>query len=140
MSLLCARTAMAEPDGLVIDAMIELLDFTEYQGGNLLPEQIPAADYSNLFVVDVRRPEDFAHDHIPGAVHIEWRQLVARRTELPRDKTVLVYCNTGSLSAQGAFALKLSGYDNVKVLTGGYDSWKAKGGLAANERAANPRL
>ena len=124
----------------VIDAMAEYLEFAEYQGGNLLPEQIPASKYENLRIIDTRRPEDYEKDHIPGAVNIEWRQLIARMDEIPHDKTVLVYCNTGSLSAQGAFALKLAGMGNVKVLTGGYDSWKAKGGLEAYERLSNPRF
>lgn len=124
----------------VIEAMIEYLDFTEYQGGNLLPEQIPASEYKNFHIIDTRRAEDFAKDHIPGAFNIEWRQLVSRLDEIPSDKTVLVYCNTGSLSAQGAFALKLAGLENVKVLTGGFNSWKAKGGLEAYARASNPRF
>lgn len=123
-----------------LDAMLEYLEFAEYQGGNLLPEQIPAAEYPNLHIVDGRRPEDFAIDRIPGAVNIEWRQLLARRDELPRDRPVLVYCNTGSLSAQAAFALKVAGHDNVKILTGGFDGWKAKGGLQAYDRASSPRL
>lgn len=123
-----------------LDSMVELLEFTEYQGGNLLPEQIPADDYASLFIIDARRAEDFALDRIPGAVHIEWRQVLARRDEIPRDKTVLVYCNTGSLSAQAAFALKVIGYSNVKVLTGGFVGWQSKGGMDAYERAANPRF
>lgn len=137
--LLVFTPALAE-DEPVIEPMLEFMEFTGYQGGNLLPEQIPASEYKNLYVIDTRRAQDYEKDHIPGAVHIEWRQLIARRDEIPRDKTVLVYCNTGSLSAQGAFALKLAGWDNVKVLTGGYDSWKAKGGLGAYERASNPKL
>jgi len=132
-----APLAAESPD---LEAMQEYLDFAEYQGGNLLPEQIPAAQYPNLHIVDARRPEDYEVDRVPGAVNIEWRQLLARREELPRDRSVLVYCNTGSLSAQAAFALKVAGRDNIKILTGGFDAWKAKGGLQANERASNPRL
>ena len=123
-----------------LEPMIEFMEFTEYQGGNLLPEQIPAGDYASLFIIDGRRAEDFASDHIPGAINIEWRQVLAQREDIPRDKTVLIYCNTGSLSAQAAFALKVIGYSNVKVLTGGFNTWKAKGGVNAHERATNPRL
>jgi len=73
---------------------------------------------------------------IPGAVNIEWRQAVARRGELPKERMVVVYCNSGSLSAQGGFALRLLGYDNVKVLQDGYEGWKAKGGFDAHRRAS----
>ena len=117
------------------DAMVEYLEFAEYQGGNILPEQITRKDWEKLFVIDTRRAEDYEKDHIPGAIHIEWRKLVERREEIPKDLPVIVYCNTGSLSAQGAFALKVLGYENVKILTGGYDQFKAKGGLDAHERA-----
>jgi rhodanese-related sulfurtransferase len=136
---LYSQQAPAE-ESEMIESIIEYLEFAQYQGGNILPEQIPEADWKNFHVIDARRAEDYATDHIPGAVHIEWRSLIDQRNKIPRDKAVIVYCNTGSLSAQGAFALKLVGYDNVKILTGGYDGFKAKGGLQANERARNPRL
>jgi rhodanese-related sulfurtransferase len=53
-------------------------------------------------VPDVREAGRFAKDHIPGAVNIAWRQVFAQRTKLPKDKTVLVYCNTCSFAAQVA--------------------------------------
>jgi rhodanese-related sulfurtransferase len=68
-------------------------------------------------------------------VNIEWRKLPGRRHDIPRDRTVLVYCNTGSLSAQAVFALRLLGWDNVKVLQEGILGWKAKGGFLANQKA-----
>ena len=132
--LACSQPLLAEEESFV-DSIVEYMEFTEYQGGNILPEQIPAADWKNFYVIDTRRAEDYAADHIPEAVHIEWRSLVSRREDIPKDQTVIVYCNTGSLSAQGALALKLIGYENVKVLTGGYNDFKSKGGLQANERA-----
>jgi 3-mercaptopyruvate sulfurtransferase SseA len=49
---------------------------------------------------------------------------------------VLIYCNTGSLSAQAGFALRVAGWSNVRILQGGYQEWLAKGGMQANERAA----
>jgi rhodanese-related sulfurtransferase len=135
IALLAFSPPLLAEDEDIVDAVVEYMEFAEYQGGNILPEQIPAADWKNFYVIDARRAEDFAADHIPGSVHIEWRNLVLSRADIPKDKTVIVYCNTGSLSAQGAFALKLIGYEHVKVLTGGYNDFKAKGGLQASERA-----
>ena len=54
----------------------------------------------------------------------------------PKDKPVLIYCNTGTLSAQAGFALRLAGYENVRILQGGYAEWKAKGGLDAAAKAS----
>jgi rhodanese-related sulfurtransferase len=50
---------------------------------------------------------------------------------------VVVYCNSGSLSAQAVFALRLLGYDNVKVLQDGIEGWKKKGGFEAHARASS---
>jgi rhodanese-related sulfurtransferase len=61
---------------------------------------------------------------------------LAKSGSIPKNKTVLVYCNTGTLSAQAGFALRVSGWDNVKILQGGISEWTAKGGLDANARAA----
>jgi 3-mercaptopyruvate sulfurtransferase SseA len=29
----------------------------------------------------------------------------------------------------------MAGYDNLRILQGGFEEWKAKGGLKANQRA-----
>ncbi|MDP2433107.1 MAG: rhodanese-like domain-containing protein [Pseudomonadota bacterium] len=119
----------------VVKAIEEYVDFAEYGSSLIWPEQIPAEDWNNVFVVDARDAAQFDKGHIPGAINIEWRQAVARRGELPKDRMVVIYCNSGSLSAQAVFALRLLGYDNVKVLQDGYEGWKAKGGFEANTRA-----
>ena len=133
-----AAPARAEENPAVVDALSGYLDFAEYGGSLILPEQIPAGDWKKVFVVDARDAAQYAKEHIPGAVNIEWRQAVARRAELPRDRTVVVYCNSGSLSAQAVFALRLLGYDNVKVLQDGFEGWKKKGGFDAYARANQP--
>ena len=49
---------------------------------------------------------------------------------------MLLYCNTGTLSAQAGFALRVAGYDNVHILQGGFAEWKAKGGFDAAAKGA----
>ena len=44
----------------------------------------------------------------------------------------------GAVAARAVFALRLLGYDNVKVLQDGIESWKAKGGFDAHARANQP--
>ncbi|MCU7864419.1 MAG: rhodanese-like domain-containing protein [Candidatus Thiodiazotropha sp. (ex Lucinoma borealis)] len=133
--ILTACTVMAQEEHQVVDAMEEYLDFVDYGGGAIFPEQIPEKDWENIFIVDARNGTQYEKEHIPGAVNIEWRQLLARRSELPRDKTILVYCNTGTLSAQAGFALRLAGFDNINILQGGIREWREKGGFKAYERA-----
>ncbi|MHB0975122.1 MAG: rhodanese-like domain-containing protein [Thiobacillus sp.] len=133
-----AAPARAEVNPAVVDALSGYMDFAEYGGSLIRPEQIPADDWKKVFIVDARDAAQYAREHIPGAVNIEWRQAVARRAELPADRMVVVYCNSGSLSAQAVFALRLLGYDNVKVLQDGIEGWKAKGGFEAHARAGRP--
>lgn len=110
------------------------MDFADYGGATILPEQIPEAEWKKFVIVDARDADQFAREHIPGAINIEWRQALARRGELPKDKPVLVYCNTGSLSAQAGLALRVAGMDNVRILQGGFAEWKAKGGFDSHRR------
>jgi rhodanese-related sulfurtransferase len=134
--LLLPFTAYADEKPAVIDALSEYMDFSDYGSSLILPEQIPAEEWKNVMLIDARDAAQFDKDHIPGAINIEWRQTVARRKEIPKNKLVVVYCNSGTLSAQSVFVLRLLGWDNVKVLQGGLDGWKAKGGFEANKRAA----
>lgn len=52
-------------------------------------------------------------------------------------KPVLIYCNTGSLSAQVGFALCVVGWDNVKILQGGLQEWAAKGCFDASAKTTD---
>ena len=91
-----------------------------------------------LPVIDVRSPLEFEKGHIPGAINMDWRQVLAKRHTIPKDKPVLIYCNTGSLSAQAGFALRVAGWENVRILQGGMEEWKAKGGFDAAAKATAP--
>lgn len=138
LSLLIAfntSLAMADNKAIVIDEMVGYLDFVDYGGGVIFAEQIPEEEYKKMFIIDARDKGQFDKSHIPGAVNIEWRQVLNKRNEIPKNKPVLIYCNTGSLSAQAGFALRMAGYDNLRILQGGFEEWKAKGGLKANQRA-----
>ena len=129
-------TALAE-DKAAISAMEAYFDFSEYEGGTILPEQIPAEDWKNIHVVDTRDAEQFQQAHIPGAVNIDWRKVLGQRSKLPENKMVLLYCNAGTLSSQAAIALRVAGMENVRILQGGFTEWKAKGGFEANKIATH---
>lgn len=129
-------TARADAKAAAIDEMAGYLEFVDYGGATIFPEQIPADQYARMLVIDARDAAQFGREHIPGAINIEWRQVLARSSQIPKDKPVLIYCNTGSLSAQAGFALRVAGWDNVRILQGGYAEWQAKGGLGAYARAA----
>jgi rhodanese-related sulfurtransferase len=133
---LAPMPARADDRNEAVKGMEEYLDFVDYGGATIFPEQIPKEDWKRFHVIDARDAGQFAKDHIPGAINLEWRQVLAKRASIPKDKSVLIYCNTGSLSAQAGFALRVAGYENVRILQGGYAEWKAKGGFDAATKAA----
>jgi len=130
-----AGPAFADSKAAVIDEMAGYLEFVDYGGGVIFAEQIPRSEYPKMMIIDARDAGQFAKSHIPGAVNIEWRKVLEQRAKIPKDRMVLIYCNTGSLSAQAGFALRVAGYENVKILQGGFEEWKAKGWLDANAKA-----
>jgi rhodanese-related sulfurtransferase len=110
-------------DNPAIEAMQEYMDFANYEAGIIVPEQLSQEVFESILFIDTRDEGQYKAGTIPGAVNIEWRQVLARRDEIPADRKVVLFCNTGSLSAQAAFALRVAGLDNVLVLQTGLSGW-----------------
>ena len=136
-ALLAAPMAHADNKAIATDEMEAYLEFVDYGGGVIFAEQIPKDEWPKMMVIDARDAAQFAKGHIPGAVNMDWRQVLAKRSTIPKNKPVLIYCNTGSLSAQAGFALRVAGWDNVRILQGGMEEWKAKGGFDAASKATS---
>lgn len=110
-----AAPVMAQ--GAAIDAMQEYMMFSEYEAGIILP-------FETALFVDTRDAGQFEEGTIPGAVNIEWRDVLDRIDEIPEDRMTILFCNTGSLSAQAAFALRVAGRLNVVVMQTGFTGWQ----------------
>jgi rhodanese-related sulfurtransferase len=133
--LFAVSSVMANDKAKLIDELSAYLEFVDYGGGTIFAEQIPKSEYAKMMIIDARDAAQYAKEHIPGAINMEWRQVMAKSADIPKNKPVLIYCNTGSLSAQAGFALRVSGWENVRILQGGFSEWKSKGGLDANAKA-----
>lgn len=82
------------------------------------------AEDADAFVVDVHTP---AQTQIPGTdIFIPFDQIKENKSTLPKDKTtpILVYCRSGSMSAQASEEIAALGYTNVYDLDGGTDAYK----------------
>jgi rhodanese-related sulfurtransferase len=88
-------------------------------------------DNEGKFLVDVRSPEEFARGSVPGAVNIPIEQLRERLDELPREKTILAYCQVGQRGYLATRVLAQRGF-NVANLSGGYTTYKQV--MAAREQ------
>lgn len=79
---------------------------------------------SNLKIVDVREPAEYAFSRIPGAVSIPLGELELRFNELNQEEEIYVICRTGNRSDMAAQLLKDKGYTNVKNVVSGMVDWK----------------
>lgn len=80
----------------------------------------------NLFLLDVRQPEEYKQGHIAGSKLIPLGELSNRLKEIPQDKEILCICRSGSRSSMAASQLAQAGYKVIN-LSGGMMSWSAAG-------------
>ena len=75
-------------------------------------------------IVDVRRPDEFAAGHIPGAICIPNETIESEQPEelTDLDQVILIYCRSGNRSKQAAQKLFDMGYTNVYEF-GGINDW-----------------
>ncbi len=117
------------------------------------PENSPLVDYdtirtalddSDTVVVDTREAWEFEEGHLPGAVNLDWRDLVdddtrglkppAELSEIlagvgitPGDR-VLLYCNTARRISHTYVVLRSLGYDDLGFYEGSLTEWTERGG------------
>ena len=84
-------------------------------------------DEKNYIILDVRRPDEYAEGHIPGAINIPNEEIgTAEISELPdKAQLILVYCRSGRRSKEAAEKLAGLGYTNIVEL-GGILDWKGE--------------
>ena len=108
------------------EEIIGYMDFAPYDAGIIMPGAFEKDVYDAVYLIDTRDAAQYEKATIPGAVNIEWREIPSRLDEIPTDKKVVLFCNTGSLSAQATFAARVLGMENVVVLQEGYIGWRYK--------------
>ena len=82
------------------------------------------ASESNYIILDVRRADEFAEKHIPGAINVANESIGTEEIpELPnKGQLILVYCRSGNRSKNAAQKLANLGYTNI-VEFGGIIYW-----------------
>ena len=93
--------------------------------------QVPSVTASDVqddaYLLDVREPDEWTAGHAPGAHHVPMMEIPARMAEVPTDVEVVVVCRAGGRSGQVVSYLMGNGWDNVRNLDGGMQSWAAIG-------------
>ena len=122
-----ASTGFAqEPEGEFIDG--EFVEFYEYVPDFMSPEELKGhieANSPDVVILDTAASLIFEEEHIPGAINFPWVHELSPPVDLPRDKTLVLYCacNDHEDSADMAEKLSFAGYLDVKVLEGGWFNW-----------------
>ena len=83
----------------------------------------------NTFLLDVRTEKEYAEGHLKGSVCIDVTQadfLKKAEKQLPKDKTIALYCRSGRRSKKAAEMLSNAGYKVVE-LSSGYLGWQSSG-------------
>ena len=87
----------------------------------------------NVIWVDARPDEEFAHDHVPGALPLNedrWNELLPQFLAMwSPEKKVVVYCSSLSCNASREVARRLrkeAQLSDVFVLKGGWEAWLKK--------------
>ena len=81
-------------------------------------------DLKGSLLIDVREKSFFDAETIDGAINIPTSQMRERLNEIPKDKKVVLFCNTGFQSYVASRILLQKGYTDIFSLTGGIELFK----------------
>lgn len=99
-----------------------------FVAANILDGTVKVRHFDELdkrdFVLDVRTPAEFARGGLPNAKNIYVNNLRNKLDELPKDKTINVYCTVGFRSYVACRILEQNGFD-AGNLSGGYTTYLA---------------
>ena len=74
-------------------------------------------------IVDVREPQEYQINRIPGSILIPLGDLPKRYVELDPNATIVMQCKSGMRSAKAQEFLRSKGFTSVRNLTGGILGW-----------------
>lgn len=91
-------------------------------------ELLSRAQHSEVTVLDVRPPEEYAAGHVPGAINIPLNELQQRLQELDPSREVVAYCRGPHcvLAFDAVSQLRQQGYQ-ARRLQDGFPEWKIAG-------------
>ncbi|WP_166000109.1 MBL fold metallo-hydrolase [Bacillus sp. Cs-700] len=84
-------------------------------------------DKEDVYVVDIRKENEWNAGHIPGANHHMLGYLEDQAKDIPEDKTVVVHCQSGTRSAIGTSLLQSLGFKDILNYSGGFAAWEKDG-------------
>lgn len=91
---------------------------------NVSVDEVDDLVAQGALLVDIRERNEWEESRIAGAELKPMSGINDWYQDLPRDRTVILYCRSGSRSAQAVLALTTqAGFSNVYNMTGGIIAW-----------------
>ena len=106
----------------VVGYVTSLRGFQKERVASVSPERLE--DLGDPFVLDVRAKSEYDAAHISGATQLHGGRVMWHLDELPRDRRIVVHCQTGTRSAVVASALRAAGFGDVVELEGSYEAYE----------------
>jgi adenylyltransferase/sulfurtransferase len=78
---------------------------------------------SEVSIVDVREPQEFAVSRLPGAMNIPITQVQGRLSEIPESRLAVFVCRSGARSLTASAIAARAGLVNAAHLEGGLLAW-----------------
>jgi rhodanese-related sulfurtransferase len=108
-----------------LEAVIAQMDFRYFGTSQHKMEPAAFLEKDNAVLLDVRAQEEvdtirFPLKHHLPVLEIPTDQVPVRVDEIPRDKLIGVFCSSGVRCSVIFAYLKSKGYEDVKILPGGY--------------------
>lgn len=103
-----------------------LFDFLKKKYQTLSPEAGKQAQEAGAMLVDVRESHEYRSGHAPGAKLIPLGSLESKLHEIPKEREILVICQSGMRSSQAAAILAKAGF-KVSNISGGMTNWQRAG-------------
>jgi rhodanese-related sulfurtransferase len=103
-----------------------LFDFFKKKYQTVSPAQALAAQNDGAMLIDVRESSEYRAGHAPGAKHISVQVIERRLNEIPKERQIVVMCQSGMRSQRAAEILSSNGYQVLNV-SGGMIGWQRAG-------------
>ena len=81
----------------------------------------------DALIIDVRKPSEFAAEHVDGAKNLPLDYISELMAEFPKDQTMYIHCAGGYRSMMAASILKSRGYENLVDIDGGFGAIQKSG-------------
>jgi thiosulfate/3-mercaptopyruvate sulfurtransferase len=103
-----------------------------------------AIEDSDTVIVDTREDWEYEEGHIPGAIRLDWRELVDEESRgllgreeliavleehgITSDRRIVLYCDTARRISHTYWVLSWLGYEDVAFYEGSLTEWEREGG------------